>query len=59
VNAGDGYPDCADVSSDRQSFGGNLMNNSLPRLIDRMIATLRKEVIPHIDGDFAGAKPTA
>jgi hypothetical protein len=35
------------------------MNNSLPRLIDRMIATLRKEVIPHIDGDFAGAKPTA
>ena len=29
------------------------MNNSLPRLIDGMIATLRKEVIPHIDGDFA------
>ena len=29
------------------------MNNSLPRLIDGMIATLRKEVIPHIEGDFA------
>ena len=29
------------------------MNNSLPRLIDGMVATLRKEVIPHIDGDFA------
>jgi hypothetical protein len=29
------------------------VNNSLPRLIDGMIATLRKEVIPHIDGDFA------
>ena len=30
-----------------------LMNNSLPRLIDGMVATLRKEVIPHIEGDFA------
>lgn len=29
------------------------MNNSLPRLIEGMIATLRREVIPHIDGDFA------
>ena len=29
------------------------MNNSLPRLIDGMVATLRKEVIPHIAGDFA------
>ncbi len=29
------------------------MNNSLPRLIDGMVATLRKEVIPHVDGDFA------
>jgi hypothetical protein len=29
------------------------MNNSLPRLIDGMVATLRREVIPHIDGDFA------
>jgi hypothetical protein len=29
------------------------MNNSLPRLIDGMIATLRREVIPNIDGDFA------
>ena len=29
------------------------MNNSLPRLIDGMVATLRKEVIPHIEGDFA------
>ena len=29
------------------------MNNSLPRLIDGMVATLRKEVIPHINGDFA------
>jgi len=29
------------------------VNNSLPRLIDGMIATLRKEVIPHVDGDFA------
>lgn len=29
------------------------MNNSLPRLIDGMVATLRKEIIPHISGDFA------
>jgi hypothetical protein len=29
------------------------MNNSVPRLIDGMVATLRKEIIPHIDGDFA------
>jgi hypothetical protein len=29
------------------------MNNSLPRLIDGMIATLRREIIPHIEGDFA------
>jgi hypothetical protein len=29
------------------------VNNSLPRLIDGMVATLRKEVIPHVDGDFA------
>ena len=29
------------------------MNNSLPRLIDGMVATLRKEIIPHIEGDFA------
>ena len=29
------------------------MNNSLPRLIDGMVAMLRKEVIPHIEGDFA------
>jgi hypothetical protein len=29
------------------------MNNSLPRLIDGMVTTLRREVIPHIDGDFA------
>jgi hypothetical protein len=29
------------------------MNNSLPRLIDGMIATLRREIIPHVDGDFA------
>jgi hypothetical protein len=29
------------------------VNNSLPRLIDGMVATLRKEVIPHIEGDFA------
>lgn len=29
------------------------MNNSLPRLIDGMIATLRDEVIPHVDGEFA------
>lgn len=29
------------------------MNNSLPRLIDGMVATLRREVIPHIDGDYA------
>ncbi|MCK9284053.1 MAG: hypothetical protein M0P39_07195 [Rhodocyclaceae bacterium] len=29
------------------------MNNSLPRLIDGMIATLRNEVIPHVDGEFA------
>jgi len=29
------------------------MNNSLPRLIDGMVATLRNEVIPHIEDDFA------
>jgi hypothetical protein len=29
------------------------VNNSLPRLIDGMVATLRKEVIPHTEGDFA------
>jgi hypothetical protein len=29
------------------------VNNSLPRLIDGMIATLRSEIIPHVDGDFA------
>jgi hypothetical protein len=29
------------------------VNNSLPRLIDGMVATLRNEVIPHVDGDFA------
>lgn len=29
------------------------MNNSLPRLIDGMVATLRKEIIPHVSGDFA------
>jgi hypothetical protein len=29
------------------------MNNSLPRLIDGMIATLRKEVIPHVESEFA------
>lgn len=29
------------------------MNNSLPRLIEGMVATLRREVIPHIEGDFA------
>lgn len=29
------------------------MNNSLPRLIDGMVATLRNEVIPHTQGEFA------
>lgn len=29
------------------------MNNSLPRLIDGMIATLREEVIPNLSGEFA------
>ncbi len=29
------------------------MNTSLPRLIDGMIATLRQEVIPNLQGDFA------
>jgi hypothetical protein len=29
------------------------VNNSLPRLIDGMVATLRKEIIPHIEGEFA------
>ncbi len=28
------------------------MNNSLPRLIDGMVATLRREIIPNIEGDF-------
>lgn len=29
------------------------MNNSLPRLIEGMIATLRQEIIPNLSGDFA------
>lgn len=29
------------------------MNNSLDRLIDGMVATLRKEVIPHVGTEFA------
>lgn len=29
------------------------MNNSLNRLIDGMVATLRQEVIPHVSGEFA------
>lgn len=29
------------------------MNNSIARLIDGMTATLRAEVIPHIEGDYA------
>ena len=29
------------------------MNNSLTRLIDGMVATLRKDVIPHVEGDYA------
>ncbi len=29
------------------------MNNSLPRLIDGMVATLQKEVIPRVEGDYA------
>jgi hypothetical protein len=29
------------------------MNNSLPRLIDGMIATLRTEIIPRIEGEYA------
>ena len=29
------------------------MNNSLTRLIDGMAATLRKDVIPHVEGDYA------
>lgn len=29
------------------------MNNSLPRLIDGMVETLRQDVIPHVDGEFA------
>lgn len=29
------------------------MNNSLPRLIDGMVATLRNEVIPRVEGEFA------
>ena len=29
------------------------MNNSLPRLIEGMIATLRAEIIPYVEGDFA------
>jgi hypothetical protein len=29
------------------------MNNSLSRLIDGMVATLRKEVIPRVEGDYA------
>lgn len=29
------------------------MNNSLPRLIDGMVAALRNEIIPHVDTEFA------
>jgi hypothetical protein len=29
------------------------LNNSLARLIDGMTATLRREVIPHVEGDYA------
>jgi hypothetical protein len=29
------------------------VNNSLSRLIDGMVATLRKEVIPRVEGDYA------
>ena len=29
------------------------MNNSLPRLIDGMIATLRREIIPSVEDDFS------
>ena len=29
------------------------MNNSFSRLIDGMVATLRKEVIPRVEGDYA------
>lgn len=29
------------------------MNNSLPRLIDGMVATLRADIIPHVEGDYA------
>jgi len=29
------------------------MNNSLARLIDGMVATMRAEIIPNIEGDFA------
>lgn len=29
------------------------MNNSLPRLIEGIIATMRREIIPNIEGDFA------
>jgi hypothetical protein len=29
------------------------MNNSLTRLIDGMVATLRKEVIPRVEGEYA------
>jgi hypothetical protein len=30
-----------------------VVNNSLARLIDGMVATLRQEVIPHVEGDYA------
>ena len=29
------------------------MNNTLPRLIDGMVATLRKDIIPHVEGEYA------
>lgn len=35
------------------------MNNSLERLIDRMTATLRADVIPHIEGDLAHGQVSA
>jgi len=56
AHAGDGQPDrhlfAADGEDDR-SRGGQGMNNSFPRLIDGLCATLRTEVLSRLDDEFA------
>ena len=49
-----GDADRAGLPADRPDPGAGGMNNSLGRLIDGvLVATLRKEVIPRVEGDYA------